>query len=832
MPPTISLKGLAIEATNRCNLSCKMCVTHGAGLYKGQADTHPAFIEVDFFARLVKEYGRLEKRPNRTVLPQFQGEPLLHPRFLELCEKIEQEGINFGFTTNACLLKKDVTRELLKFRHFSSIAFSVDGLTKDTYENIRVGANYHKTMANIQDFLNAKPPHLATSVSFTEQPLNEAETTDFIRHWVHKVDGVSVNIVSVNGRPIKLRWRPERVPCPDLWSFMIVLTNGKVVPCCRDYLYRMELGNLTHRSLKEIWYGKEYQRLRRIHLEQNWAQVPLCGDCDTWMCQTHHRRIHYLDSFIKVSKGPFFLTAEKTQGRKGRGFLDLDDPLDPDSESKLSKRSYAQGKQHDNRGILELENFLEPDALWNGCKGDTGRQKKFAVLFLAYFSPWDAATILDHCKSFARYSRHEYFYLNPVGRQKPVWLRLDSYDVIIIHYSIYTISDKYLHPSWVSALGETGAFKIMFIQDEYRQVNAFTGRMQEIGIDALFSCVPVSEIPKVYPESTLPGVWKINALTGYVPEYLEVEPDFSATRRIDVGYRGRLLGYHYGELAQEKYLVGTKFLAFAQGSGLTMDISCRESDRLYGKHWIRFLRACRCTLGSESGASVFDFTGEIQENVGFYCSQFPSATFEEVRDLYFQDEENKIRLNQISPRVFEGIASGACQVLIEGRYSRIIQPNRHYIPLKKDWSNIDDVIRKIKDHAYVQQMARTAFDEIIRPGRFSYRSFIRAFDNVLDFMMEHDLEQGATQVKSPPGQGPKAQDSNSHPLQYKLWLGLSLAGKVCRKAGKGGAVLLRRFMYVMAGLGWRYTILRAKTQPFFATSTVKLLCHEVRRRFH
>ena len=50
-----------------------------------------------------------------------------------------------------------------------------------------------------------------------------------------------------------------------------------------------------------------------------------------------------------------------------------------------------------------------------------------------------------------------------------------------------------------------------------------------------------------------------------------------------------------------------------------------------------------------------------------------------------------IDLRTISPRHFEAAAFRVCQVLFEGRYAGVMEPMRHYIPLRKDFSNFDEV---------------------------------------------------------------------------------------------------------------------------------------------
>lgn len=358
---------------------------------------------------------------------------------------------------------------------------------------------------------------------------------------------------------------------------------------------------------------------------------------------------------------------------------------------------------------------------------------KLKILILCDFDWKSANTIVDHASSFRLYSRHEIFYVNPVGSRIPQWLNLKHFNVVVLHYSIYILGENYLDYTWREAIRQSAAVKVQFIQDEYRTINAFHERMRELGIQILFTCFPDKEIEKVYPEETLPGVVKVSNLTGYVPEYLEEVPDFMTPRPIDVGYRGRGVGFWWlGELYQEKSFIGKRFLERAEGTGLVCDISWHEKDRIYGADWVRFMKSCRCMLGTESGSSIIDFTGDIEQNVRAYCSAHPEATFDEVQALFFRDREGLIQMNQISPRAFESIACGCCLVLFEGGYSGILKPGVHFIELKKDFSNFLEVLEKIRDREGVEAIARQAYNDVIRSGAYSYRTFIHVFDRTIE----------------------------------------------------------------------------------------------------
>jgi hypothetical protein len=88
-------------------------------------------------------------------------------------------------------------------------------------------------------------------------------------------------------------------------------------------------------------------------------------------------------------------------------------------------------------------------------------------------------------------------------------------------------------------------------------------------------------------------------------------------------------------------------------------------------------------------------------------------------------------MNQISPRAFEAIACRTALVLFEGLYSGVLEPGKHFIALKKDFSNVDDVLAKLQDDAYLEAMTERAYADIIGSGRFSYEGLVRLVDETL-----------------------------------------------------------------------------------------------------
>ena len=362
----------------------------------------------------------------------------------------------------------------------------------------------------------------------------------------------------------------------------------------------------------------------------------------------------------------------------------------------------------------------------------SGPRRKLSILLLCDDDKRHANTLLEHIEAFRRYSAHDVRTFNPRSLKRSSILDLGEFDVVIIHYSLCIIADEYLAPDFREKLRRYKGLKIQFIQDDYRWVDRITAMMRYVGIHVLFTLVPTAEIPKVWSEDRLPGVVKINTLAGYVPENEAGVSGCPLERRpIHVGYRGRELPFWIGRLGQEKARIAQGMLARAAGYGLRCDIAWREKDRIYGQAWNRFLSSCRATLGTESGASITDFDGSIERRVKDYLARHPTADFEEVHGEILWEFEDNVRMNVISPRIFEAIALRTALVLFPGEYSRVIHPGEHYMLLRKDFSNMDEVVERLRHIGELKAMTERAYRDVVQSDRYSLRSFIREFDEVV-----------------------------------------------------------------------------------------------------
>jgi hypothetical protein len=350
------------------------------------------------------------------------------------------------------------------------------------------------------------------------------------------------------------------------------------------------------------------------------------------------------------------------------------------------------------------------------------------LLLLCDYNSGTASTIVDHIFGIKKHSRHTIHVLSSRG-ELPGDLDLHRFDGIIIHYSLVACLDAFIGPNARISIREFPGLKIAFVQDDYRFINRTVDAMRDLGVKILFGLAPEDIIDEVYSPERLPGVVRETVLAGYVPEHLTriSVPPF-AKRKIDVGYRARKLPAWIGALGQQKWIIAERFLEHCRQYNLTYDISTNEYDRLYGQRWINFITNCKAMIGSESGASVCDFTGQIQKRVEAHEREFPDVAFETLRDLYFKDDDGQLSMNVISPRCFEAAALRTLMILYEGRYSNRLVPWRHYLPLKLDHSNIEEVVRVLRDPQRAQTIIDTAYHEVALNPNNMFPSMVEQLD--------------------------------------------------------------------------------------------------------
>ena len=277
-----------IDVSTLCNLKCRMCPIWGdikRGVVKRQV------IDFDVF-RTVMDRVREHATPFCVSLVA-RGELFCHSRAMDICRHIRSMGYPLSIITNATLMTPDHIRELLSMQQVN-IRVSIDALLPETYKDIRtkdllmtVAGNVH-LMARL---LRGEMPSPGSSlgVHFVLQDRNEPELFPFVLQWGPYVDMIRANKWNTQEDSTLSKRRinenfivPRRHPCTAPWLDIFVDSDAHVYPCCSDSFLTMNLGDLKTQSLREIWLGEPYQKLRAAHLSGDLSEFPTCAACDNW----------------------------------------------------------------------------------------------------------------------------------------------------------------------------------------------------------------------------------------------------------------------------------------------------------------------------------------------------------------------------------------------------------------------------------------------------------------------------------------------------------------------------------------------------------------------
>lgn len=277
-----------LEVTNFCNLRCTMCTFHSPlspFLVNGNPPRKRGFMDRKLALKIVDELG--SGGIPITISLHGAGEPLLHKDLsLIVARASKYDQINVGFLTNAMLLDEKTSKKLLD-AGLKWISFSIDGNDPKAFETYRQGAKLDLVKKNVMNFLELSQKlgmKLLTQVNMTVQEEMWPHVDDFVSLWLQFVDRVSVSPCRPMGSRKSTLVPPkvQRIPCPMLFSMMVIYWNGEVGLCCEDWFNEGKMGNVQRESVFSVWRGRRFEWARRMHIKGHYDRVPLCGNCDIW----------------------------------------------------------------------------------------------------------------------------------------------------------------------------------------------------------------------------------------------------------------------------------------------------------------------------------------------------------------------------------------------------------------------------------------------------------------------------------------------------------------------------------------------------------------------
>ncbi len=334
-PPLSQLQKLYIEPTSRCNLSCHICI-------RNSWDEPQGHMQEDTFQRLLEGMARLEQKP--VVVFGGFGEPLFHPRIVDMVTRVKEVAQRVEIITNGLLVTEQMMEDFIRLQ-LDVLWFSVDSLHTDANgkpsellprieklhwlrEKVHsrlpeTGFVFVATRANLQefpalvksavrygiarymvtnllpysedvcdqtlyertlDYMESKPSYWSPLIQLPRMDWNE-DTRQSLYQVLHTRPNArldNVNLSMAQGR------------CPFIEGGSLAVSwSGAVSPCLAlmhshvSYLNgapravtRHVIGNVRETPLQELWADADHQAFRKRVQDFDFSPCTLCGGCE------------------------------------------------------------------------------------------------------------------------------------------------------------------------------------------------------------------------------------------------------------------------------------------------------------------------------------------------------------------------------------------------------------------------------------------------------------------------------------------------------------------------------------------------------------------------
>ena len=291
---------IEIEVTTRCHLKCAFC-EHRYWTEK------PADMSFENFKYLVGQFPRLKWVGFAGI-----GSNFLNQDYIKMLKYLKDKGVYVSFVDHFDRTTEEISRQLVDLG-VNHIEISMDGATKETYESIKVGCNFERTLKNISNLVKIKKekqsplPEIMFRYIVTKQNIKEAP--DFVKivsqikklgklredrnaeleftgllafegnkeyaldsfpqeikekiAFEAKKEGVSISFAHQNPK----NKRPRHT-CAA-WVEPFIFADGEVMACCaqnennkRENQREKSFGNVFKTPFRQIWYSKKYKDFR------------------------------------------------------------------------------------------------------------------------------------------------------------------------------------------------------------------------------------------------------------------------------------------------------------------------------------------------------------------------------------------------------------------------------------------------------------------------------------------------------------------------------------------------------------------------------------------
>lgn len=276
---------LDFELNFSCNLKCPMCTWSAEVKIPGK----DAWMDFGLYKRIIDEAaaGGLG-----AVGFSWINEPLIRRDLAGFIGYARDAGVpDLVIHSNGTLLTPSGSEGIID-AGLTRMMFSLDALTEETYNKIRVGAKMPKVLKGIHEFLEIRArkgkKFPLVAVNFVLMSVNEHELDGFVEYWAPYVDFFSIqqyiNPFEKKTRDQELFFASSRevltdFRCQQPWQRMTVRYDGRVLPCCSFYAENLVIGDTRRQTIKEIWDSPEMRHLQEIHAAGEYTKNEICRQC-------------------------------------------------------------------------------------------------------------------------------------------------------------------------------------------------------------------------------------------------------------------------------------------------------------------------------------------------------------------------------------------------------------------------------------------------------------------------------------------------------------------------------------------------------------------------
>lgn len=267
-----------------CNAQCPNCPYTNSEIRNDYKD-RPLMHE-DTFKIIANQCGKY----SAWIRISGGGEPMLHPKAVELMEYAKKVGAKIGLITNGSRFTEISSRRLLE-AGVDMIEFSVDAADSETYTKVRKGLKWDTLLRNVKRIMKLRN-RLKSPTKIIASGVNQVgvDIDKVAEFWEPIVDnfqkrkfltwGINDPVKSADQTP----YLPpeERIPCPFIFERLNIDSRGKVMVCGFDIAAVTDMGNIHEKSIREIWHGEGFEYFRRMHLVNRGDEIDLCKNCPDW----------------------------------------------------------------------------------------------------------------------------------------------------------------------------------------------------------------------------------------------------------------------------------------------------------------------------------------------------------------------------------------------------------------------------------------------------------------------------------------------------------------------------------------------------------------------